>query len=158
MRALFAGSFDPVTYGHLDLISRVVPLVESLVVAVAINSEKRPIFSEEERLTLLRATCQAWPQVEVRAFQGLVVDAARTVGATVIIRGIRNASELDHELQMAQTNRQLSGIETLLLPASPQWSFVSSSLIKEVARYGGDITPYVPAAVAARVLAHFRES
>lgn len=153
MRALYTGSFDPVSNGHLDVIRRVVPLLDSLVVAVASNAEKRPLFTTEERVALLAEVCREWPTVEVRAFHGLMVEAAREVGARCIIRGIRSGAEFDLEMQMAQANRALTGIETLLLPASPQWAFVSSSLIKEIARYGGDISPYVPAIVAQRLQA-----
>lgn len=148
MRAIFTGSFDPVTNGHLDLIQRVLPLAESLVVAVAVNSQKEAFFAIEDRLSMLRASCMEWPQVIINTFSGLVVQAAREVGADTIVRGIRNSADLEHEMQMALMNRTLAGIETLLLPADTQWAFVSSSLIKEVARLGGDITPFVPVTVA----------
>lgn len=151
MRALFPGSFDPVTNGHLDLIARIVPLVDTVVVAVAINCEKRPLFSEDERVALLQEACRVWPTVCVQAFSGLVIDAAQLAGADLIIRGVRSSVECDRELQMAQTNRALAGIETLLLPASPSWSFVSSSLVREIARFGGEVAPYVPALVAERL-------
>jgi len=157
MRILFPGTYDPVTNGHLDLIGRLVPLAESLVVAVAINLEKRPLFSDDERVEMLKAACRAWPTVEVRAFRGLVVDAARQVEADLIVRGIRSSAEGDRELQMAYTNRALTGIETLLLPASPGLAYVSSSLVREVARFGGDITPFVPPEVAERMYARLRE-
>ena len=153
MRALFTGSFDPVTNGHLDLIQRMAPLVDSLVVAILVNSEKRPIFTNEERIAMLRDACHAWSNVEITAYQGLVVDAARHFNVTAIVRGIRHSAELEREMQMARMNQALSGIETLLLPASPQWAFVSSSLIKEVARYGGDISPFVPKVVAEQLRA-----
>lgn len=154
MRALLTGSFDPVTYGHLDIIRRAASLVDSLVVAVAVNAEKRSLFSLETRVELLRTVCREWANVEVSAFEGLVVDAAREVGAHIIIRGIRHASEFDGEMQMALVNRTLSGIETLLLPASPQWAYISSSLTKEVARLGGDISAFVPPVVQERLQAH----
>jgi len=152
MRALFPGSFDPVTNGHLDLIARLVTLVDEVVVAVAINPAKHPLFSREERVALLREACACWPTVQIQEFIGLVVDAARQYEASMIVRGIRGNGELDREMQMAQANRALCGIETLLLPAHPAWSFVSSSLVREIARFGGDIAPYVPAPVAARLL------
>ncbi|MHB9132443.1 MAG: pantetheine-phosphate adenylyltransferase [Armatimonadota bacterium] len=156
MRALFAGSFDPVTHGHLDLISRMVPLADAVVVAVAINPDKQPIFSVEERVAMLREVCRAWPSVEVETFHGLVVDAAHHFDANVLVRGVRGSSDIDRELQMAQMNRSLTGLETLLLPANPNMAFVSSSLVKEVARFGGDIMPYVPAVVASRLRAYFQ--
>jgi len=153
MRALFTGSFDPVTNGHLDLIQRMASLVDSLVVAILVNAEKHPAFTNEERIAMLSDACRAWPNVEIAAFQGLVVDAARHFNATVIVRGIRHSAELEREMQMARMNQALSGIETLLLPASPQWAFVSSSLIKEVTRYGGDVSPFVPEAVVEQLRA-----
>lgn len=148
MRALFAGSFDPVTVGHLDVISRLTGLLDSLVVAVAINPEKRSLFSIDERMAMLREACRHWPHVEVRAFTGLVATAAHDVGADCLIRGVRGSDEFAREEQMALANRALTGIETLLLPASPQVSFISSSLVREVAAFGGDILPFVPAHVA----------
>ena len=148
MLALFTGSFDPVTNGHLDLIQRMVPLAETLVVAVAVHPLKTPFFAVDERVAMLRTVCEAWPTVRILTFQGLVVEAARQTGADVIVRGIRNSADLEHEMQMALMNRSLTGIETLLLPADPQWAFVSSSLIKEVARLGGNITPFVSTIVA----------
>lgn len=158
MRALFAGSFDPVTHGHLDLIGRVVSLVDSVVVAVATNPDKHPLFADEERVAILREVCRPWPTVEVRAFRGLVVDAARETGATLIVRGLRGEAEAAGELQMAQMNRALTGIETLLVPTTPQWAFVSSSLVKEIARLGGTVDAFVPGIVAARLRAHFSSS
>ena len=151
MRALFPGSFDPVTLGHLDLIGRLCGLVDSVVVGVAVNSDKQPLLPEAERIALLREVCAPWPRVEVQAFRGLVAEAARAVRADVIVRGFRQSEELAREVQMAQMNRALTGIETLLLPASAAWGFVSSSLVKEVAHFGGDITAFVPAVVAARL-------
>lgn len=154
MRALFSGSFDPVTNGHLDIIERVASVAECLLVAIARNAEKQPLLPEAERVALLRESCKAWDNVRIDAFQGLIVDAARDFGATVIVRGIRSPAELDRELQMAQVNRMLSGIETWLVPATAQWAFVSSSLVKELVRFGGDITSFVPAHVAARLRTH----
>jgi pantetheine-phosphate adenylyltransferase len=151
MRALFAGSFDPVTYGHLDVISRFAPQVDTLVVAVAVNPDKRPLFPEAERVAMLREVCRPWPNVEVHAFQGLVVEAAQAVEATLLVRGIRNSAEFDREMQMAHVNRALTGIETLLLPASAPWAYLSATLVREVARFGGEVSPFVPDMVAARL-------
>ena len=151
LRALFPGSFDPVTNGHLDLIGRLCPLVDQLVVGVAVNPGKQPLLSDTERVALLREACRAWPQVEVQAFNGLVVEAARRLDVQLLVRGIRNGEEFNREWQLAQMNRALTGIETLLMPTTPQWALVSSSLIKEVARFGGDVSAFVPPAVAARL-------
>ncbi|MHB0939336.1 MAG: pantetheine-phosphate adenylyltransferase [Armatimonadota bacterium] len=158
MLALFPGSFDPVTNGHLDLIARVVALVDEVVVAIAVNPEKVPLFSEEERVELLREACRPWPTVRVQAFSGLVVDAARACGAGMIVRGIRGGADADREMQMAQLNRAMTGIETLLLPASPAWAFVSSSFVREIARFGGEVAPYVPPTVAARIREKYRQA
>lgn len=158
MRAFFAGSFDPVTNGHIDLIGRLATLMDAVVVAVSINPEKRPLFTDDERVALLTAVCEPWPNVVVRRFTGLVVDAAREVQATILVRGIRSAEEWAREVQMAQMNRALSGIETLVLPASPALTYISSSLVKEVARFGGDISPFVPAQVAERLYARLRQA
>jgi pantetheine-phosphate adenylyltransferase len=157
MRALFPGSFDPITNGHLDLIARLVSLVDEVVVAVAVNPEKTPLFPEEERVELLSEACRPWPAVRVERFTGLVVDAARQCAADLIVRGIRSVAESDRELQMARMNRAQTGIETLLLPASPAWAFVSSSFVREIARFGGEVAPYVPAPVAARLHEKYRK-
>ncbi|HEY3416054.1 MAG TPA: pantetheine-phosphate adenylyltransferase [Armatimonadota bacterium] len=158
MRALLAGSFDPVTIGHLDLISRFVPLVDSLVIAVAVNIEKRPLFDDTERVEMLRDACRPWPTVEVVTFTGLIVEAARHFNADVIARGVRSSGEFEREVTMARVNRALTGIETLLLPASPDLSFVSSSLVKELASFGGDVAAFVPTAVAVRLRAKFHHT
>jgi len=158
MRALFPGSFDPVTNGHLDLIARLATLVDEVVVAVAVNPQKVPLFSEEERVDLLREACRPWPAVRVQAFTGLVVEAAREYGADLIVRGIRGSADADREMQMAQFNRAMTGIETLCLPASPAWAFVSSSFVREIARFGGEVAPYVPPPVAARMRDKYRQA
>ena len=156
MRALFPGMFDPVTNGHLDLIARLSSLADDVIVAIAVNPEKRPLFTDEERATLLREACRPWPSVRAQTFAGLAVDAARQFNADVIVRGIRGSAEFDREWHMAQMNRAMTGIETLLLPASPSWAHVSSSLVREIARFGGDVTSYVPAAVVIRLRALYQ--
>lgn len=158
MRALFAGSFDPVTNGHVDLIGRAAVIADSVVVAVAVNIAKRPIFPDEVRVAMLREACQGWPQVTVVVFHGLIVEAAREFGADVLIRGVRASDDFAKEYQMAQVNRALTGIETLLLPASPQLSFLTSSLIKELIRFGGDVSSMVPPAVCARLQTYIDHS
>ena len=154
MRALFTGSFDPVTNGHLDLISRLAPLVDSLVVGVGVNPDKQPLFTDDERVAMLRTACAPWPQVTVQTFQGLAVEAARTLQADLLVRGVR-PDEYAREVLMAQANRALSGVETLLLPADPALAFLSASVVREVARFGGDVSRWVPAPVAARLRARF---
>jgi pantetheine-phosphate adenylyltransferase len=153
MRVLFSGSLDPVTNGHLDLIARMVTFADSVVVGVAINPAKQPLFSADERVALLRAACALWPTVVVRCINGLVVDAVHDVRADLLVRGVRDSQEAAQALAMARANRALGGVETLLLPAAPEWCHVSASLVREVARFGGDVSAFVPAAVAARLAA-----
>ncbi len=153
MRALFTGSFDPVTNGHLDLISRLTRLTETVVVGLAVHPARRPWLTVEERLALLRTVCAPWPTVTVVRLDGLVVDAARALEVNLLVRGVRGAGDLAYELDMAQANRALGGLETLLLPADPALCFVRASLVREVARFGGDIAPFVPPAVAAALAA-----
>lgn len=157
MRALFAGTFDPVTLGHLDLINRLAVMLETVVVAVLVNPEKHPVFTADERVEMLSEVCHPWPNVSVRAFQGLAVVAARDAGADCLVRGIRGADEYPGELRMAMANRALTGIDTLWLPASPQVSFISSSLVREIAGLGGDITTLVPAALAEQIRARLAQ-
>lgn len=142
-RALYPGSFDPVTRGHLDLVERALRLFESVTIAAAENISKQPVFNLEERLGLLRKVLPA--QVEVVAFRGLVVDYCRTHGYDVILRGLRTMSDFEYEYQMAMTNRHLAPqVETVFVMPSLQYSFVSSSLIKEVVRNGGDVSTFLP--------------
>lgn len=144
MRALFPGTFDPPTNGHLDLLARLVNLCESVVVVVGVNGGKKPLFSVDERVKLLRECCQQWPNVEVISWAGLMVEAAHSVQAQVIVRGVRDSSELASELAMAQLNRELGGIESLLLPARAELIAISSSAVKEINTAGGDVTNFVP--------------
>jgi pantetheine-phosphate adenylyltransferase len=150
MRVLFPGSFDPVTNGHLHLITRLVGLMETVIVGVAENPSKQPWFSMEERVTMLREVCAAWPNVEVISYRGLTVEAARSLGAEAIVRGVRNAVDCASEVEMAHITRMLGNIETLFLPAAPEWTFVSSRMVREIATYGGDIAGLVPATVLTR--------
>jgi pantetheine-phosphate adenylyltransferase len=149
-RAVCPGSFDPVTHGHLDIVSRACSLFDEVIVGVLVNEAKQSVFSAEERITMLDEAINGLglPNVRTLAFEGLLVDFCRGQAATAIVKGLRAAGDLDHELPMAQMNRTLSGVDTVLLPTSPQWSFVSSSLIKEVVRFGGDVSALVPATVA----------
>jgi len=144
MRALFPGTFDPLTNGHLDIVARLADYCDSVVLVVAVNSGKKPLFTMDERVNLLRECCQQWPNVDVISWEGLTVDAAKSVNAEVIVRGVRDSNELASELAMAQLNRQLGGIETLLLPARAEFTAISSSAVKEIIKWGGDVSCYVP--------------
>jgi pantetheine-phosphate adenylyltransferase len=146
--AVCPGSFDPVTYGHLDVIERAASLFDRLVVACLRNAGKAPMFDVEERLDLLRKVTASIDNVEVVAFEGLLVDFCRAQGIRLVVKGLRAVSDFEYELQMAQMNRSLGGVETLFLTTSPLYSFLSSSLVKEVARFGGDVAEYVPPVVA----------
>lgn len=156
-RAVCPGSFDPVTRGHLDIVQRTARLYDEVVVAVGTNVKKNSIFTPHERVQMLREVCADWPGVTVTLFEGLLVDFCRLHGVQVIAKGVRSMSDFDYELSMAQMNRQLSGVDTALLPADPRWSFVSSSLVREVAVLGGDVTAYLPAGIAERTLARVRQ-
>jgi len=150
--AVYPGSFDPITYGHLDLITRGAILFDKLVVAVLRNTAKRPLFTAEERVEMLREVVRDHLNVEVDSFEGLLVDYAARKGATVLLRGIRAISDYEYELQMALMNRRLRPeIETVFLMAGEAYSFLSSRLVKEVAALGGDISGLVPPMVEARV-------
>ncbi len=147
--AVCPGSFDPPTLGHLDVIGRTAGLFERVTVAVLVNPGKQGMFDVAERLDLLRAITGEWPNVQVDAFEGLLVDYCRQRGIAAIVKGLRAVSDFDYELQMAQMNHGLTGVTTLFLPTSPTYSFVSSSLVKQVATYGGDVSDLLPPPVAA---------
>ena len=154
--AIYPGSFDPITNGHLDLIERSARLVSKLYVSILRNSKKQPLFSVEERMDLVREAIRPWPNVEVDSFEGLLVDYASSRQATLIIRGIRAISDYDYEWQMALMNRRLRPeIETMFLMAGEAHSFISSHLVKEVLRLGGHIDDLVPPVVAQRLKANF---
>ena len=143
--AVYPGTFDPVTKGHLDILARAAKLYDKLIVGVLHNSEKTPLFSVEERVNILSKATKDIANVEVRAFEGLSVDFARSCGANVIVRGLRLITDFEYELQMAQTNRKLApDVDTTFLFTSLQYSFLSSTTVKEVARFGGDIHEFVP--------------
>jgi pantetheine-phosphate adenylyltransferase len=144
--ALCPGSFDPPTNGHLDVINRAIEVFDRLVVGVVHNPSKTPFFAAEERVALLDEMVGG--RAEVQAFEGLLVDFARVKNVDVVVKGLRAISDFDYELQMAQMNYTLAGMETLFIPTNPQWSYLSSSLVREVARLGGDVDTLVPDNVA----------
>ena len=149
--ALCPGSFDPLTNGHVDIVRRAASLFDRLIVAVIENPSKTPLFPLDERLGLMREVFADIRTVEVCAFSGLLVDFVSSQGVDVIVKGLRAGGDFDYELQMAQMNQHLSGVETVFLPTSPQWSYVSSSLVREVARLGGSVESLLPERVARAV-------
>lgn len=152
--AIFAGTFDPVTNGHVDLIRRALRLVDRLTVAVAARPEKKVLFSQEERVLMIREAVPDETRLTVEPFTGLLVQFAEARQIGTIIRGLRFVSDFEYEFQMALMNRRLSGtIETLFLMPSETYTFVNSSLVKEIARHGGDVSPFVPESVALRLTA-----
>jgi pantetheine-phosphate adenylyltransferase len=153
-RAVCPGSFDPVTNGHVDVINRAAALYDELVVAVLVNPGKAGLFTVEERMELLRDAVSPLGNVTVDSFQGLLVDYCRSNDIPVIVKGLRAVSDFEYELQMAQMNRELAGIETLFVPTAPQVGHLSSSLVKQIATFGGDVSSLVPKAVHERLVAH----
>ena len=151
LTALCPGTFDPVTNGHLDIISRAAGSFDGVVVAVLENPSKAPLFSTEERVAMLKEAVSDLANVEVDSFSGLLVDYAARREVRIVVKGLRAVTDFDVELQMAQMNRTMSGLETFFVATSPQWSYLSSSLIKEVARFGGDVSGLVPAFVRERL-------
>ncbi|MBP2323689.1 pantetheine-phosphate adenylyltransferase [Kibdelosporangium banguiense] len=156
-RALYPGSYDPVTNGHLDIIERAAELFDEVVIAVMINKSKKTLFTVQERTDMLRDVTTHLPHVRVDSWHGLLVQYCEKHGIKAILKGLRAVSDFDYELQMAQMNQQLSGIDTLFMPTSPVYSFLSSSLVKEVAKYGGDVSHLLPAQVHQRVLDRLAE-
>jgi pantetheine-phosphate adenylyltransferase len=150
-RAICPGSFDPVTKGHLDIIGRVSRLYDEVVVAVFVNQTKTGLFTVEERMEMLRSVTGDYPNVRVDSFRGLTVDYCRAHGISVIVKGLRAVSDFDYELQQSQMNLGLAGVETLFMATNPLYSFLSSSLIKDVAKWGGDVSPHVPDVVARKL-------
>ncbi len=146
--AVCPGSFDPPTLGHLDIIGRAAGLFDRVTVAVLVNPDKTGLFPIAERLELLRGITTRWPNVVIDSFAGLLVDYCTDRGITAIVKGLRAVSDFDYELPMAQMNAGLTSVDTLFLPTAPEFSFVSSSLVKQVAAYGGDVSGFLPDAVA----------
>lgn len=152
IRAIYPGSFDPVTYGHLDVIKRSSKLVDELIVGVLNNNAKTPLFSVEERVRMLKEVTKDLPNVKVIPFEGLLVDFARKMGAKMVIRGLRAITDFEYELQMSQTNHKMEPeVETVFLTTSLEYSYLSSTTVKEVAAFGGDISQFVPPIVVENI-------
>ena len=152
LRAIYPGSFDPVTYGHIDIIKRSAKMVDKLIIGVLSNSSKTPLFSVEERVKMLKEVTKDIPNVEVTSFAGLLIDFADACNAKIIVRGLRAVTDFEYELQMAQTNHKLAeDIETVFLTTSLEYSYLSSTIVKEVAAFGGDISQFVPEHVEEKI-------
>lgn len=147
--ALCPGSYDPPTNGHIDVIRRTAAIFDRVVVSVVENPSKTPLFTTEERIELFRASMPDVSNVSYDVFGGLLVDHVRARGIDVVVKGLRTSGDFDYELQMAQMNASIKGVETVFIPTTPAWSFLSSSLVREVARLGGSVDDLVPAPVAA---------
>lgn len=156
-RAVCPGSFDPITNGHLDIIERASKLYDVVHVAVLVNPNKQGMFTIEERIGLIREVTADFGNLVVESHQGLLVDFCRERGIPAIIKGLRAVSDFDYELQMAQMNHGLTGVETLFVPTSPTYSFLSSTLVKEVASYGGDVSHLLPEQVHRRLVERIAE-
>lgn len=150
-RAVCPGSFDPVTLGHLDIFARTARLYDSVVIAVGSNMSKRGLFTPSERVAMIEEACVEWPSVHVTLFSGLLVDFCRDHEVDVIVKGLRSGADYDYELAMAQMNRKLTGVDTAFLSTAPHLSYVSSSLVREVASLSGDISPFVTPGVLERI-------
>lgn len=151
-KAIYPGSFDPVTLGHLDIIERSAKLTDHLIVGVLMNNTKSPLFSVEERVNMLKEVTSHIPNVEVVSFSGLLVDFAKQQGVSIIVRGLRAVTDFEYELQMSQTNRIVSDdIDTIFLNTNLKYAYLSSSVVKEIARYGGDISKFVPECIIEKV-------
>ena len=148
-KAVCPGSFDPITNGHLDVIERASGLFDEVVIAVLVNNSKTGLFTIEERIDMITESVQHLKNVKVDTWSGLLVDYCRTHNIAAIVKGLRAVSDFDYELQMAQMNLQLKGVDTLLMATKPAYSFLSSSLVREIARYGGDVSNLVPSRVLA---------
>jgi pantetheine-phosphate adenylyltransferase len=156
-RAVCPGSFDPVTNGHLDIVGRAAHLFDEVVVAVGVNKSKNRLFTPEERIDMLRTACEPYDNVSVDGFAGLLTDFCRERDVRTIVKGLRAVSDFDYELQMSQMNNRLTGLETLFVATNPEYSFLSSSLVKEVATWGGDVSGLVPEPVLRRLSARLTD-
>jgi pantetheine-phosphate adenylyltransferase len=156
-RAVCPGSFDPATFGHLDIVERASSLFDEVVVAVGVNQSKSRLFTADERIDMLRRAVADLTNVTVEGFSGLLTTFCSERGIHAIVKGLRAVSDFDYELQMAQMNASLTSVETVFVPTTPEWSFLASSLVKEVASYGGDVSALVPDFVNEALLARLRE-
>ncbi|MEV6065613.1 pantetheine-phosphate adenylyltransferase [Nocardia sp. NPDC052001] len=156
--ALCPGSFDPVTKGHVDVFARAAEQFDEVIITVVVNPNKQGMFTVEERMELIREVTADLPNVRVESWRGLLVDFAREQGVTAIVKGLRDANDYAYELQMAQMNRKLTGVDTYFIAANPEYTFVSSSLVKEVAKLGGDISDLLPPIVHKALLARIAEN
>ena len=155
-KAIYPGSFDPITFGHIDIIERASKIVDELVVGVLCNSAKNPLFSLDERVSMIEEMTKHLPNVTVQAFDGLLVDYMNKIGATLIVRGLRAVTDFEYELQIAQTNHvQNENIETIFLTTNLNNSYLSSTIVKEFASYGGDISKFVPEQFIERIYAKY---
>jgi pantetheine-phosphate adenylyltransferase len=150
-RVVYPGSFDPVTNGHLDIISRAARLYDEVIVAVLLNLSKSALFTVEERLDMLREVTAAFPNVRAASFDGLIVDFCKANDVSAIVKGLRAVSDFDYEMQMAQMNYNQAGVETMFMTTNPLYAFLSSSLVKEFAKFGGDVASLVPKPVLRRL-------
>ena len=157
-KAVCPGSFDPITNGHLDVIERASHLFDEVVIAVLVNNSKSSLFTIEERIVLARDCVKHLSNVKVDMWSGLLVDYCRENKVDAIVKGLRAVSDFDYELQMAQMNLQLKGVDTLLMATKPAYSFLSSSLVREIARYGGDVSNLVPAGVLSELIRKAKDS
>ena len=158
-RAIYPGSFDPVTFGHLDMIERSAKMVDELTVAILVNHAKNPLFSIEERVKMLEEMTDHLPNVSIRSFEGLTIDYARSIGANIIVRGLRAVTDFEYELQIAQTNRIVNpDIDTMFLTTSLEYAYLSSTIVKEIASYGGDISKFVPQKLMGRIYEKYEKN
>jgi pantetheine-phosphate adenylyltransferase len=151
-KAVFPGTFDPPTLGHLDIVTRAAAAFDEVIVATGVNESKNRLFGPQERIEMLTELVAPFPNVRVGSFEGLLVDYCRAEGAGVIVKGLRSAADYDYELQMAQLNRRMTGVDTVFLPTAPENAFISSSWVKEIARLGGDVSTFVTPNVHSRLL------
>ena len=150
-RVVCPGSFDPITYGHLDIVERASSIFDEVVIAVMVNKTKQTLFTVEERIEMTKEVTSKFPNVKVDSWSGLLVDYCKTNDISIIVKGLRAVTDFDYELQMSQINLQLQSVETLFISTAPAHSFLSSSLVKEIASHGGDVSSYIPAVLLERL-------